>query len=283
MVRKLCEWSESGIDLEQIARQRDSLRGSRHGCVRGADEKFSSVVVGIRHPHDVSRVSRTWFRRGDGRCREVDETPGARSAPLRGFCRGDRCALEVMNRVNDSKQHLEENKMSSAQPTIPPDDPKRSLTLAQLENLSPIGLVGDTYTITVTGEQTAGRFCVIDMHIPPGGGPPPHRHDFEETFILLEGQMEATFRGKKSTVRAGETLNVPANAPHQFHNASGEAVRMLCICSPAGQERFFLEVGIPVATRTTPPPKLSEKEQAAFIERVKALAPKYRTELLREA
>jgi quercetin dioxygenase-like cupin family protein len=188
-----------------------------------------------------------------------------------------------MNRVSDSKQDLEENKMSSAQPTIPPDDPKRSLTLAQLENLPHIGLVGDTYTITVTAEQTAGRFCVIDMHIPPGGGPPPHRHDFEETFILLEGQMEATFRGQNSTVRAGETLNIPANAPHQFHNASGEAVRMLCICSPAGQEKFFLEVGVPVATRITPPPKLCEKDQAAFIEKVKALAPKYRTELLREA
>ena len=81
--------------------------------------------------------------------------------------------------------------MSSAQPTIPPDDPKRSLTLAQLENLPHIGLVGDTYTITVTGEQTAGRFCVVDMHIPPGGGPPPHRHDFEETFILLEGDRKS--------------------------------------------------------------------------------------------
>jgi quercetin dioxygenase-like cupin family protein len=173
--------------------------------------------------------------------------------------------------------------MSSAVSPIPADDPKRSLTVAQPDNLPHIGLVGDTYTITVTGEQTAGRFCVIDMHIPPGGGPPPHRHDFEETFVLLEGQMQATFRGKKFTVRAGETLNVPANAPHQFHNASGEAVRMLCICSAAGQERFFLEVGVPVATRTAPPPKLSEQEQAAFIEKVKALTPKYRTELLREA
>ena len=95
--------------------------------------------------------------------------------------------------------------------------------------------------------------------------------------------MEATFRGQKSTVRAGETLNIPANAPHQFHNASGGPVRMLCICSPAGQEKFFMEVGVPVAGRTTPPPKLNEKEQAAFIEKAKALAPKYRTELLREA
>jgi quercetin dioxygenase-like cupin family protein len=187
-----------------------------------------------------------------------------------------------VNRIKHSTQDFEENQMSSV-PTIPPDDPKRSLTVAQAENPPHIGLVGDTYTITVTGEQTAGQFCVIDMHIPPGGGPPPHRHDFEETFILLEGQMEATFRGKKLTVRAGETLNIPANAPHQFHNVSGAVVRMLCICSPAGQEKFFLEAGVPVATRTTPPPKLSEKEQASFIEKVEALAPKYRTELLREA
>jgi hypothetical protein len=60
-------------------------------------------------------------------------------------------------------------------------------------------------------------------------------------------------------------------------------VRLLCICSPAGQENFFMEVGAPVATRTTSPPKLDEKEQTAFIEKVKALAPKYGIELLREA
>ena len=167
--------------------------------------------------------------------------------------------------------------------TIPPDDPKRDLTLAQPDHLPHIGLVGDTYTITVAGEQTDGRFCVIDMHIPPGGGPPPHRHDFEETFILLEGEMEATFRGRRSTMHAGETLHIPANAPHQFHNSSASPVRMLCICSPAGQEKLFQEVGVPVATRTTPPPKLDGKEEAAFIEKVKALAPKYRTELLRNA
>ena len=110
---------------------------------------------------------------------------------------------------------------STALPTIPPDDPKRNLALAQVykdQSLPHIGLVGDTYTITVTGNDTGGRFCVIDMHIPPGGGPSPHRHDFEETFILLEGEMEATFRGKKSSVHAGDTLNIPANAPHQLRS-----------------------------------------------------------------
>jgi len=173
--------------------------------------------------------------------------------------------------------------MSTAIAAIPPDDLTRELTLARTDELPHIRLVGDTYTITVTGEETGGRFCVVDMHVPPGGGPPPHRHDFEETFILLEGEMEATFRGRKRTVRAGDTVNIPANAPHQFHNASSAPVRMLCVCSPAGQEKFFVEVGVPVATRTTPPPKLSAAEEKAFIAKVVGLAGKYRTELLRSA
>lgn len=33
-----------------------------------------------------------------------------------------------------------------------------------------------------------------------------------------------------------------------------------------------MEVGVPVDSRTTPPPKLNEREQAAFIEKVKTLA-----------
>ena len=171
-------------------------------------------------------------------------------------------------------------------PPLPPDDLNRTLTSANPDHegkLPHIGLVGDTYSITVDGDDTNGRFCVVDMHIPAGGGPGPHRHDFEETFIVLDGEIEATFRGKKSVVSAGETVNIPANAPHQFHNASANPARLICICSPAGQEKFFLEVGVPVATRTTAPPKLDDKEMAAFLEKAKALAPKYHTELLKEA
>jgi hypothetical protein len=75
-------------------------------------------------------------------------------------------------------------------------------------------------------------------------------------------------------------VNVPANAPHGFTNASGQPVRLLCMCSPSGQEEFFLEVGVPVDTRTEPPPELGEAEQAAFIAKSMSLAPTYRTELL---
>ena len=166
---------------------------------------------------------------------------------------------------------------------VPSDDPQRRLIAARPDDqtLPHIGVVGDTYTILLSGDDTAGRFCLIDMHIPPGGGPPPHRHDFEETFTLLEGELEFTFRGKKMTAKAGDTVHIPANAPHVFHNASKGAARMLCICAPAGQERFFMDVGVPVATRTTAPPKPDETAQAAFLAKAMALAPKYKTELLK--
>jgi len=174
---------------------------------------------------------------------------------------------------------------ASPQPVspIPPDDPQRSLTIARPEadqSLPHIGLVGDTYTILLSGKDTAGRYCLIDMHVPPCGGPSPHRHDFEEMFTLLEGEIEVTFRGEKQVVRAGETVNIPANAPHFFRNNSEQPVRLLCMCSPAGQEEFFMEVGVSVASRTTPAPKPDEAAQAAFKAKAEALAPKYRTELL---
>jgi quercetin dioxygenase-like cupin family protein len=169
--------------------------------------------------------------------------------------------------------------------TIPADDPSRSLTLSQADDpaLPHVGVAGDTYTILVMGKYTAGRYCLIDMYVPPAGGPPPHRHDFEESFMVLEGEVEVTFRGLEETIRAGQVINIPANAPHQFKNKSGQAARLLCYCSPAGLEELFLEVGVPVATRTTPPPKPDAAAVEAFRARAEALAPKYRTELLKQA
>ncbi len=42
----------------------------------------------------------------------------------------------------------------------------------------------------------------------------------------------------------------------------------------------MLLVGQPVATRTEPPPPLDAEAQAAFIAKSRALAPRYKTELL---
>jgi len=165
---------------------------------------------------------------------------------------------------------------------IPADDPKRKLTVVDPDSphLRHVAVVGDTYTILVSGDQTDGRYCLVDMLVHDGGGPPPHRHSFEEMFTLLEGEVEFTFRGQSQIVKAGSTLNIPSNAPHAFRNKSGKPARLLCMCTPAGQEEFFMEVGAPVVSRTAPAPKLNQVEQEKFVTKARSLAPKYRTELL---
>jgi quercetin dioxygenase-like cupin family protein len=89
---------------------------------------------------------------------------------------------------------------------IPVDGLSRELTIARPDtdqSLTHIGLVGDMYTILVRGEDTASRYTLIDMHVPPSGGPPPHRHD-----TVLDGEVQATFRGETVVLRAGDTINV---------------------------------------------------------------------------
>ncbi|WP_329228661.1 cupin domain-containing protein [Streptomyces canus] len=165
---------------------------------------------------------------------------------------------------------------------IPDDDPSRSLTVADPDDpgTTYISLVGNTYAMLITGEQTDGRYCLIDMRVPDGGGPPPHRHDFEEMFTILEGEIEFAFRGEKHTVRAGSTINIPANAPHNFRNASGAPARMLCMCTPAGQDEYFTRIGDVVAGKDAPPPHLSEAELAERRRRAAELASTYRSEFL---
>ena len=103
---------------------------------------------------------------------------------------------------------------SSTGGSIPSDDPQRHLTVARPdedEGLPHFGLVGDTYTVLVSGDDTAGKYTLIDMHVPPGGGPPPHRHDFEEMFTVLEGEVQLDFprptpggEGRRDRQRAGQ-------------------------------------------------------------------------------
>jgi quercetin dioxygenase-like cupin family protein len=163
------------------------------------------------------------------------------------------------------------------------DDPTRELAIARSDDeaLVHLAVVGDTYTVLLSGEQTDGRFAMLDMLIPPGGGPPPHRHNFEECFRVLAGSIEVHLRDLAPVrLNAGDSANVPANAPHAFRNIGDEPARLLCTVAPAGLERFFAEFGDPVPSRTSRAPELSDAERRIRLERAAAKAPQYGIEML---
>jgi quercetin dioxygenase-like cupin family protein len=163
------------------------------------------------------------------------------------------------------------------------DDLTRGLAIARPDDpgLTHLSVVGDTYTVLLSGEQTAGRFTLIDMLVPAGSGPPPHRHAFEETFHVLEGSIEVALRDDPPVrLEAGETANVPGGAPHAFRNPGDVPARMLCLAVPAGLEEFFALFGDPVDGRTSPPPELTEEERMERLRRAAAHAPEFGMELL---
>jgi quercetin dioxygenase-like cupin family protein len=165
---------------------------------------------------------------------------------------------------------------------VAPDDPSRRLTIVHPDDpgLEHLGVVDGNYTVLVTAQDTAGRYALLDMLIPPGGGPPLHRHDFEEMFHVLEGEVVFTFRGEKSVVSAGMTVNIPARAPHHFTNQSTQDARLLCMVSPPGLEQYFAAFGDPLPSRTTPAPTFTREEVQRRVGELAPVARRHRIENL---
>ena len=161
---------------------------------------------------------------------------------------------------------------------IAPDDLARALLVSTPEGRRSYSVVGDVYAILVSSDATAGLYAVIDMHVPAGGGPDPHRHACEETFLVLEGAIEVCFRDRSVTAEAGTAVAIPAGAPHKFKNVGSQSARLLCVVSPAGLDGFFVEGGIPIEGPHASCPTASATE--AQKRRMAEIAARYGVELL---
>jgi quercetin dioxygenase-like cupin family protein len=101
---------------------------------------------------------------------------------------------------------------------------------------------GDHYTFLITGEETDGAYFAMEALVPPGGGPPPHMHTREdETFYLVDGEIEFVLGEDTVTAGPGDFVNVPRGIVHCFRNVGTETARMVLTFTPAGMERFFEE------------------------------------------
>ena len=149
-------------------------------------------------------------------------------------------------------------------------------TLRPLGKGRTVALVGDVYRFLATGEDTNCKYALIEALVGPGGGPPPHVHSREEEgFYILEGQITFTINGERVVATAGMFANMPVGTPHSFKNESNKPAKMLVSVAPAGLEKMFMEIGVPLAEgATTALPPTRED-----IEKLLAIAPKYGIEI----
>src|SRR6187455_3124113 len=132
-------------------------------------------------------------------------------------------------------------------------------TLRNLSEGRTIAVVGDVYRFLATGDDTDGKYSLWEAIVPPGGGPPPHVHSREEeSFYILEGEITFTMGDKRIVASAGTFANMTVGTPHSFKNESSKPAKMLISVAPAGLEKMFFEIGVPLpdgSTTALPPTK----------------------------
>lgn len=111
-----------------------------------------------------------------------------------------------------------------------------------------VGVAGGNYRIIVSGDETGGNYAVIEMLVPPGGGPPPHAHpQTQEMFYVLEGELLFKTETGKTIVKEDGFVNIPFDGGvHCFKNETEKNARLLCTVVPAGLEKVFEDLGAPV-------------------------------------
>jgi quercetin dioxygenase-like cupin family protein len=116
-----------------------------------------------------------------------------------------------------------------------------------------IHYLAHTFSFLATGRDTENAFALIHCHFRKGFTPPPHFHQYEdESFYILEGELDFRVGDKKFTATAGEFIVLPKGIPHQFKLIS-ETAKALLLITPAGFEEAFREFSIPAQTLGLPP------------------------------
>jgi quercetin dioxygenase-like cupin family protein len=96
------------------------------------------------------------------------------------------------------------------------------------EEMRPL-LVGDGYQM-------------FDVRAPQSSGPPPHQHPWDESYVVLEGELWVSRGGEETTLQVGEAIRVPAGVVHSNLVLTDGARWLTTSSFPGGALNFFSDV-----------------------------------------
>ncbi len=127
------------------------------------------------------------------------------------------------------------------------------------------------WTVLATAEQTGGSYSLMEQLCPKRSGPPPHTHEQDEVFYILEGEITLVAGPQRFTAKAGSLAYIPANYIHTFRVETQKA-RLLNWYLPGGFERAITEFTTPATARTLPPAHMKDRgtpeQMSALFQRI---------------
>jgi mannose-6-phosphate isomerase-like protein (cupin superfamily) len=132
-----------------------------------------------------------------------------------------------------------------------------------------VSLHGTEVTFKVKSDQAAGASC-SEWVAAPGFDTGLHVHErLEETWYLLDGELEFRVGDETFSAAPGACVFVPPHVPHAFANRSQTRAKFLLMTSPPTHDRYFVELA-EILARSGPPDS----------EAIAALRAKYDTQQL---
>jgi mannose-6-phosphate isomerase-like protein (cupin superfamily) len=91
------------------------------------------------------------------------------------------------------------------------------------------------------GVEHCATVSLIFDHSEPGYGPRLHKHPYDETWVVIDGNL--TFQAGDQQLEAGpgDIVIVPPETPHKFTNRGSERVNLVCIHANPTFETEWLE------------------------------------------
>jgi putative monooxygenase len=104
---------------------------------------------------------------------------------------------------------------------------------------------GGAKTIPLVSRRTGSTSFINGITIfEPGAAIPLHKHNCEESVMLLEGEAVAEIDGTEYPVQPGDVTFIPADVPHRFRNVSANrGMKILWTYARVDATRTLVETG----------------------------------------
>lgn len=150
-------------------------------------------------------------------------------------------ALSIVPMLNACRSESKKDSMN--EPSKPEVTKLQKPKIVKQNEGNKLNVLGDNQKIKLTGEDTNGKYTLIEQNNEPGIGIPPHVHENEdEVFQVLSGEVEMSIGNQTTTLKAGDLIFCPRGISHSWRVVGEEKARAMLSIFPAGLEGMFAEL-----------------------------------------
>jgi quercetin dioxygenase-like cupin family protein len=198
-------------------------------------EPHACGAIPVAVPHAWRCAGRArWIEMASPRPRPSDQPPD--TFFLGPPPDGDPEALDLRDPRNRNLFHLSAADMDVA--ALGRGSSVREPTVSASMATAALLYSGITVKMLVDKRLDAQLHTMFMVGYQPGAVAHPHDHPFEESYFMLEGEVDVVADGDRYTLRPGDVFWTAVGCIHAFHETAGGTVKWLETSAPAPPDRY---------------------------------------------